>query len=172
MDLHDFEGQDLYFDKELPAEVNDLINSASTTYGTPQAEESLMRAFFLEPDNLEVLVALYRYFYYQHKYKDALVIARHALKFSGQGVDFPDSWRELKESHITAGAVKNMGLVRFYLIALKAAGYINLRLHDFTLAKEIFEKVVELDTSDRLRVNELLAFANEHVQSTDNNVVH
>ena len=128
MDLLDFEGQDLYFDEENPQEIDSLINKASEDYGTPSAEKSLLNAFFLAPDNLSVLVAMYRYYYYQHKYEEALVIANHALKFSGQRIQFPSDWRKLTIDDIGAGAMKSMGMVRFYLIALKAAGYINLRI--------------------------------------------
>lgn len=170
MDLLEFEGQELYFDEHLPKEVDDLINAASDCYGTPGAEANLMQAFFLAPDNLTVLVALYRYYYYQHQYEKALVIAAHALKFSGRRVDFPESWRDLTLKHIGAGAIISMGMVRFYLIALKAAGYINLRLQNYELAQEMLEKVIELDSSDRLGASALLAVAMEHINNPLNNV--
>ncbi|MDX1811044.1 MAG: hypothetical protein R3240_03795 [Gammaproteobacteria bacterium] len=163
MDLLDFEGQDLYFDEHIPAEVDALINDASELYGTPAAEEKLLKAFFLAPDNLTVLVALYRYYYYQHKYEETLVIAEHALKFSGQRLGFPRDWRELNIDYLGAGAIKSMGMVRFYLIALKGAGYINLRLSNFVVAQDMLTKVMELDSSNRLNVSELLAVANEYL---------
>ena len=167
MDLLDFEGQDLYFDEPIAPEVEMLINLASDEYGTPNAEASLLKAFFLAPDNLTVLVALYRYYYYQHKYNDALVIADHAMKFSGQSIDFPRDWRELNSSHIGAGSIKSMGTVRFYLLALKAAAYINLRLSNFNAAQEMLDKVIELDSSDRLGATALLAVAQERIKSND-----
>lgn len=165
MDLHDFEGQELYFDENIPPEVDLLINSASENYGTPDAEANLMQAFFLAPDNLSVLVALYRYYYYQHQYEKAIIVADHALKFSGRRIDFPESWKNLTISHVGAGAIKSMGMVRFYLLSLKAAGYLNLRLNNFVLAEEMLSKVVELDASNRLRAVELLAFAMEQTSN-------
>ena len=172
MDLQEFDGQDLYFDVEMPAEVDSLIFMASHSYGTPAAEEYLRKAYFLAPDNLSVLVALYRYYYYQHQYESALTVAGHALKFSGREIDFPSDWQNLTMSHIGAGAIKSMSMVRFYLIALKAAGYINLRLANYDIARAMLNKVVELDSADRLGAAALLAVAQEHLQSNtlENNV--
>jgi len=168
MDLLDFEGQDLYFDEPLPKEVDALIEAASEEYGDPKAESSLMKAFLLAPDNLTVLVALYRYYYYQHQYQNALIIASHALKFSGLRVNFPTDWRELNISHVGAGAIESMSMVRFYLLALKAAAYINLRLLNFETAQEMLLKIIELDSSDRLGATALLAVAQEHLQNSGN----
>jgi len=163
MDLHDFEGQELYFDEHMSEEVAELINNASLQYGTPEAEQSLLSAFFLAPDNFSVLVALYRYYYYQHQLEKALVIANHSLRFSGQRVQFPKSWRGLTMDHVGAGAILSMSMVRFYLLALKGAGFINMRLHRFIEAEAMLAKVVELDASDRLGATPLLKFAREHL---------
>lgn len=171
MDLQEFDGQDLYFDKKMPAEVEHLILLASHTYGSTEAEEYLRKAFFLAPDNLSVLVALYRYYYYQHDYESALTVAGHALKFSGREIDFPDDWQRLTMSHIGVGAIKSMSMVRFYLISLKAAGYISLRLAKYNEAQAMLNKVVELDAADRLGAAALLAVAQRNLQNDalDNN---
>ena len=68
MDLLDFTGEDMYFDHPPPAEVDELIAAAAEQYGTDAAEHSLMRAYFLAPEHLSVLVALYRFFYYRQRY--------------------------------------------------------------------------------------------------------
>ena len=49
-----------------------------------------------------------------------------------------------------------MTLVRFYLLALKGAGELNLRLGNMDLGIQMLEKVVELDSEDRLGVTALL----------------
>ena len=170
MDLLDFEGQELYFDEDMPKEIDGLIKAASDCYGTPGAEANLLQAFFLAPDNLTVLVALYRYYYYQHQYEKALIIAEHALKFSGNRIEFPKKWQDLSMDNLKVAAMISMGMVRFYLIALKAAGYINLRLHNFSLAQEMLLKVVELDSSDRLGASALLAVAAEHLRNYEDNL--
>ncbi len=49
-----------------------------------------------------------------------------------------------------------MGLVRFYLMVLKATGYINLRLGYFEIGQAMLEKLVELDSNDRMGGRALL----------------
>ena len=70
MDLHDFECKDMYFDEPISEEVEVLIDQAAEAYATGNAEQYLLRAYFLSPENLSVLVAMYRYFYYDHRPAD------------------------------------------------------------------------------------------------------
>ena len=48
---------------------------------------------------------------------------------------------------------------RFLLLALKGAGYLLLRLGEPAAALALFEKIAEIDTSDRLGVGELTRLA-------------
>lgn len=154
MDLLDFEGQDLYFDTPLPEHVETLIAQASDAYGDGDAELPLLKAYLFEPENLTVLVALYRFFYYQHRYMETLVIAERALGIVGKQLEFPADWHDLTAAHLQ-GENKPMGLIRFYLLALKGAAYVCLRLEQFDLGREMVEKVIELDPEDRLNASVL-----------------
>ncbi len=83
VDLLDFVGEDLYFDKPMSPELASLLSAVAESYGTPAAEPLLLKAYFLAPDNFSVLVGLYRFFYYQHRYEDALRVADRALAATG-----------------------------------------------------------------------------------------
>ncbi|HLY96123.1 MAG TPA: hypothetical protein VKO66_02840, partial [Sideroxyarcus sp.] len=65
MDLLDFETAELYFDEPLTPEVARLIVAAADNYGSDEGELMLLRANFMAPQHLMVLVALYRYYFYQ-----------------------------------------------------------------------------------------------------------
>ena len=78
MDLLDFSDCKLYFEDALPAEAERLIAQAASEYGEAGAELSLLRAHMIAPENLMVLVGLYRYYFYQHRLDDALVVAGRA----------------------------------------------------------------------------------------------
>lgn len=149
MDLLDFEAKELYFDTPLPAHVEQLIEQASKNYGEGDAELPLLQAYLFEPEHLTVLVALYRFFYYQHRYLETLVIAERSLKIVGRQLNFPDDWADLTADHLVA-VNDSMTLARFYLLALKGAAYVCLRLEDFDRGQAMIEKVVELDPEDRL----------------------
>lgn len=161
-DLLDFEGQDLYFDASQPPEVSHLINLAANRYGDGEAELPLLRAYLLSPNSLAVLVALYRFYYYQHRLQDALTVADRAMACAGGRLGFPEDWKRLGQSHIDAGAARDMGLVRFYLFTLKAAGFVNLRLGKTEESRHMLQKLVDLDPLDRLGGASLLAFVRKH----------
>lgn len=162
MDLLDFEGQELYFDEAATPEVDELLQRASSEYPAPESETYLLRAYFLMPQSLTVLVALYRYYYYQHRMQDTLAVAHRAMSESGKRISFPQDWRELTGLHLAGGVVKSIGLVRFYLLALKGAGYVNLRLDNMDEGLDMLHKVLELDDNDRLGAAHLIKAVKQH----------
>jgi hypothetical protein len=156
MDLLDFDKTELYFDDPITSEVEQLIAAAASSYGSEEAEAQLLKAHALAPQHLAVLVALYRYYFYQHRLEDALLIGESALAVSGNRLGFPEDWSHLQAGNVGEGVMRSMGLVRFYLMVLKATGYVNLRLGRYATGQAMLEKLVELDSHDRLGGKALL----------------
>lgn len=156
MDLMDFDQTGLYFDEPVPAGVDELIAEAGRRYGEEEAEAMLLRAYFLAPESLVVLVALYRYYFYQHRLEDALIVADRAMAIVARRLGLPADWRRITMDHVGHAVLRSMGLLRFYLHVLKAAGYIQLRLERFQTGKAMLEKLVELDSHDRMGAKALL----------------
>ncbi len=159
MDFLDFTGEEMYFNEPLAPDVEALLTDASQRYGEESAELSLMRAYFLEPQHLTVLVALYRYFYYRQRYREALITAERAIAIVAERLELPPRWEDLSESNLSAATQRSMTLTRFLLLALKGSAYLLMRLNEPEAALARFEKVAEVDTSDRLGINELLTMA-------------
>lgn len=155
-DFLDLEIDSLYFDAPISAQVEGLIKEASEFYGTVEAELLLLRAYLLAPENLTVIVALYRYYYYQHRLEDALVVAERALEVSGRAIYLSPNWENITASDVAGGAFKSVGLVRFYLLAIKALGIVRLRLGDIAGGKQAIRKVCTLDPQDRLKTASFL----------------
>jgi tetratricopeptide (TPR) repeat protein len=170
MDLMEFEQAELYFDEALAPEVAHLLLGAADNYGTEEAERLLLSASLLAPKHLMVLVALYRYYFYQHRLEDALLVAESALAVVGRRLEFPDSWLYMREANVGIGVMRSMGLVRFYLMVLKATGYINLRLGNHQTGQAMLEKLVELDSHDRMGGKALLEVARSHQTNNDDMV--
>ena len=156
MDLMDFDQAELYFDDPISAEVERLIAEAASSYGSEEAEQLLLRAHALAPQQLVVLVAMYRYYFYQHRLEDALFVGESALAVAGQRLAFPENWVHLQTENVGEGVMRSMGLVRFYLMVLKATGYVNLRLGNYAEGQAMLEKLVEMDSHDRLGGKALL----------------
>lgn len=165
MDLLDFSDCKLYFEDALPAEAERLIAQAASEYGEASAEFSLLRAHLLAPENLSVLVGLYRYYFYQHRLEDALVVAERAMQLSGRHLGLPTDWRLLDETRLGSAAANSFGLLRFYLLALKAASVVLLRLGQISESRARLIKLASLDSRDQLGAGKLLEVVDEF-QST------
>jgi hypothetical protein len=164
MDLQDFEAQSLYFENEPSVEVGALLTAAAEAYGTDSAEPSLLRAYFLEPEHLTVLVALYRYYYYQHRYQDAFRVAERAMDICARRLELRCSWEQLTLRTLSGGVIRSMTLTRFYLMALKGAGYLQLRMGETRSGLARLEKVEELDVQDRMGVRTLVQIARQELR--------
>jgi len=156
IDLLDFEAQGLYFEQPDVAGVEELIATAAENYAGGDAELSLLQAYFIAPESLNVLVALNRFYYYQHRLEEALAATSKALVVIRPTIAFPEHWHELQISHITEAPAALLTNVRLYLFTLKAIGFLNMRLENLDVSQAIFEKLVELDSKDRIGAQGLL----------------
>ncbi|NJD07109.1 MAG: hypothetical protein FIA97_11535 [Methylococcaceae bacterium] len=156
MDLLHFEGQELYFDEPLDPRVQDLIAAASESYAQGEAEAPLLEAYELAPQSLTVLVALYRFYYYQHRLEEAVEISEKALDITSSDLAIPRDFSLLGEMHIARAALGSMVKLRFHLLCLKAEGYLLLRLGREEEGKAMLRKLVELDSNNRLGARQLL----------------
>lgn len=161
MDLLDFSDCKLYFEEPLPAEAERLIAQAAREYGEPEAEFALLRAHLLAPENLSVLVGLYRYYFYQHRLEDALQVAERAMQLSGRQLGLPADWQLLDECRLGRAAESSFGLLRFYLLALKAASIVLLRLGRIGDSRGRLSKLAALDSRDQLGAGKLLEVVDE-----------
>lgn len=156
MDLLEFDATDLYFEQADSIEVQDLIRTASELYGSGEAELPLLQAYLRASESLNVLVALNRFYYYQHRLTEALLISEKALNLIQCGIDFPNDWRQLERTHITDAPKESLTRVRLYLFTLKSIGFLNMRLENLELSRSIFEKLIALDDKDRIGAKGLL----------------
>ena len=172
MDLLDFSDCKLYFEDELPAEAERLIAQAASEYGESGAELALLRALLLAPENLTVLVGLYRYYFYQHRLDDALVVAERAMHLSGRVLGLPGDWALIDEAQLGAAAANSFGLLRFYLLALKAASVVLLRLGRIPESRARLSKLAALDSRDQLGAGKLLEVVDEFQSNPENDLPH
>jgi len=156
MDLQDFKAQLLYFDLAIPEAIDQLLQQAANTYADGQAEQYLLEAYNMAPNDLSVLVGLYRFYYYQHRLSDALEIAFQAMRSVAPAIYFPHHWQDLGMHHLAEGLMKSFTMVRFYLMALKGAAYLNLRMGKMDEGVAMLNKVVAFDSNDRLGAKSLL----------------
>jgi len=156
MDLLEFDAKDLYFEQEDAPDVQSLIKVASELYSSGEAELPLLKAYLRAPESLNVLVSLNRFYYYQHRLEDALLISEKALTLIRRGIDVPENWQDLQVSHIADAPKDSLARIRLYLFTLKSIGFLNMRMEKLALSRGIFEKLVALDDRDRIGAKGLL----------------
>lgn len=165
MDLLEFEAQDLYFQQEDSQDVQALIKYAAELYGSGEAELPLLKAYLRAPESLNVLVALNRFYYYQHRLAEALLISEKALTIIRNGIEFPEDWRQLEITHISESPKDLLTRIRLYLFTLKSIGFLNMRMENLALSRGIFEKLVALDDRDRIGAKALLELVVQRQES-------
>lgn len=161
MDILDFSDCELYFEESLPAEAERLLSEAAGLYGEEGAELALLRAYMIAPEHLTVQVGLYRYYFYQHRLDDALMVAERAMCLVARRLGLPPSWERIEEIHLASAAQSSFGLLRFYLLALKAASVVLLRQGEIEGARARLLKLMELDNQDQLGAAKLLEVVDE-----------
>ena len=165
-DLLELGDEGLYFDEPGLPEVDALIAQAARDYGQAAAEPSLLRAYFLAPEQLSVLVALYRYYFYQHRMEDALIVAERVLDVTAGRLHLVGGWSSIGRVALGEAVMRSMGLLRFHLLALKGSAVILLRLERIDEASARLAKIAEVDARDTLGVMPLLAIIAERQQGT------
>lgn len=163
MDFLDFDNHDLYFDEPMSTSDEMLLQKAADAYPSKDTETILLDLQWRLPNNLTVIVALYRFYYYQHRYEDALDIADKALDISAAMMGLKIDWRELSESHLAKGVFVSMGLIRFYMLGLKAAAYLFMRLDNIAEAYDRLSKIIELDPADQFGATFLYELAKKEL---------
>jgi tetratricopeptide (TPR) repeat protein len=159
VDFLNFEDHDLYFDEQMCASDEALLNKAAEAYPDEKAEVILLEMQSRLPDNLTVIVALYRFYYYQHRYEEALDIASKALDVSAAMMGIRMEWSDVTLSHLGESVLVSMGLIRFYMLSLKASAYLLLRMNNIEEAYARLKKVVDLDPSDQFGATFLFEMA-------------
>ncbi|WP_018295167.1 hypothetical protein [Mariprofundus ferrooxydans] len=161
MDLMEMSDHDLYFDQPLPQSMEALIRQAALHYHQPEAEFMLLAAYMILPHHPTIHVALYRYYYYKHRLPEALLIAERTLEDAGINLGFLGHWSEATLARLKA-CDSNMAMVRYYLLALKGSGFICLRIGRRQEGLMRLQKVVSMDSEDRLGAAAILRVVEDY----------
>lgn len=165
MDFLDFENHVLYFDEALSGDDETLLVEAANAYPEKETEDILLDLQARLPTNLTIIVALYRFYYYQHRYQEALSIADKALQVSASMMGLQVGWENLTENHLGKGVFVSMGLIRFYMLGLKASAYLLLRVGEIEQAHARLKKITELDPGDQFGADFLFKMAEKELSA-------
>jgi hypothetical protein len=151
--VHRFSRNDaVQFGFGLPADVNEqLQKAASSITNGPESLEALCMAHVMAPQQLEVLVALYKFHFYQGALDQAEDYVFQALIKSAQAGGFKYDWERLTPESTDWNDVRGPG--RVYLYSLKALAFIRLRQDNPAHAENILDTLRRLDPEDKVGAN-------------------
>lgn len=139
-----------------PPEALALLREVSRSFAdTERAQSFLREADRLYGNCLPVVVGCYKFYFYKGLLREAIPFALRAAEMMGQRLGLRRSFMEVSETE--APFSDYVAGPRFYLFAMKAAGYLYARLGETARGLEILEKIRTLDKSDRLGVSPLIA---------------
>jgi hypothetical protein len=119
------------------------------------AERHLYEAMRIAPTHLAVQVGYYRYLFYKGRLRDALAQLAVCIGNAAAQSGLPADWRRATPQDADFADFSAVW-ARFYLFALKAHGYIQMRLGEIEAGRLAIAKVLELDPSDKVGAEILL----------------
>lgn len=133
----------------LTQDISDDLQRASLLYQRDEdAEPVLLAVYGRAWHHPAVHIALYRYYFYQHRLVDALSVAERCLIKVARDLGVSDNWREVQPEQAAFGGYDVVP--RFYLYTLKGCAYLNMRLGNLQLGDEMLTQLKKLDPLDRL----------------------
>jgi hypothetical protein len=128
---------------DIPQEVKQLLVKAAENWeNTALSEQYIEQALHQADDNLDVLIGAYRFFFYKNKPTIALTIAKKVLNIIQETEKLPIEWSQL---HLILANRQDESLIRLYINAYAAEGFILAKLGQLEAAKLITQRVKEID---------------------------
>lgn len=144
--LHDFEER-VVFGRNIPPQVNACLQEAvACADDFERSRELLYRAREMKPDQLEVYIALYKICFYRGHFDEAEQVALDTLQQSAKDAGFDDDWQQLNTD--STDWTVDEGPARLYLYSLKALAFIYLRKGQHDVARQVLNKLQQLDLND------------------------
>jgi Tfp pilus assembly protein PilF len=155
------------FSPGLPEEINRLLQAgvAASRADTAQAEKRFKEAQRLDRSCLSTYFALYKFYFYQGRLKDAEREVIGALEEASRQGNFPYEYRRLEKQAFRWDMYASEAAL-FYLYTLKALAFIKLRLGQDVEANRILAAIAELDPEDRCGASVIMSLADALTEQT------
>jgi tetratricopeptide (TPR) repeat protein len=146
------------FARKIKPEVNLCLQQAvASANDFEKARGFLYQARDLDPDQLEVYIALYKFCFYRGYLDEAESVALDALETAARRGEFDKQWLNLNDE--STDWTMDDGPARIYLYSLKALGFIRLRQGNMAGAREVLNSLAKLDPEDRVGGSVIMSLA-------------
>jgi len=136
---------------QVPEDVKQLLILATQTWeNTEESEKYIQQALVKTDNNIEVLIAAYRYFYYKNNYALALLTSEKLIAKIQAMEKLPNDWQQLQPILVRR---QEEPPIRLYLNAYAASGLLLAKLGDLERALEISRKIQDIDLENKFGAN-------------------
>lgn len=137
------------FARDIKPEVNACLQSAvACADDFERARQLLYEAREMDPDQLEVYIALYKFLFYRGRLDEAEQVAQDALQRAAIRGGFNGDWQQLTTE--STDWSQEDGPARTYLYSLKALAFIRLRKGEHESGRALLARLQELDPQDQV----------------------
>ena len=138
----------------VPTDLKDLLQRAADSWQNEETADRYIRQALAHPaSTVDVLISAYRYFFYRQNYGMAQKIAQQVLEQVCQQEQLPDDWPQLQ---LLLQQRKDDPLIRLYLTAYSALGYIMARIGKLDQAKTMATRLQSIDDNDEFGASLIL----------------
>lgn len=137
-----------FFSDNPPKELRYLLNSALCAERPEVVEALLLEARRRWPQEADAHIGLYKFYFVSTRYAEAEAAVWAALRAAAGAAGFDRNYRRLHPD--SADWSLRRGPERLYLFSLKALGVIRLRRAKVEQARQVLEKLLELDPGDEI----------------------
>lgn len=158
----------VYYGGALPRAAERALHVAAASWDQPDAaERHLAEALAIAADHRAVKLAHYKYHFYRAALAQAAPWAEACLRDSARALNLPGDWRQAEGFPPSSGAADQQDERRFYLFALKALGYVLVRLGRMDDGMAALRRVLALDPADPTDTAALLAIVERGPEDED-----
>ncbi len=140
----------------LPAEAEEHLRLAGQNYHRDEAALAhLQAAWDLAPGHAAVYIGQYRFYFYKNRLAEALAVGTECLAKAAADNGMSPNWRDAKPEDADFSNFAAV-LPRFFLFTLKGYAYLQMRLGNLQEGRAAVEKLLELDSTDKVGARVLL----------------
>lgn len=137
-----------FFSDSTPHKLRCLLNHALSAATPDGVEALLLEARRRWPQEPDAHIGLYKFYFVSRRYQEAEAAVWMAMREAANVAGFNRNYRRLHAG--SADWSLRQGAERLYLFSLKALGVIRLRRQRVLQARQVLEKLLELDPVDEI----------------------
>ena len=165
-DLLTTNDEHLILSQNVPPIARGYIQRAIDNYeDTGLAESLLLKAYQLAPDELDIYISIYKFYFYKKHFNSAEHFANLTLTVAARLGNIEAEWQKLDLSSCDWFSPNEAQ--RVFLYTMKALGFIYLRTERLQQAETILLKLQELDKDDLVGGSVVMSLAKRLLETED-----